>query len=670
MSDDYFLDLLNELEDDRKEFEKELEYKKEIPEDEPILDNEPEVVEEGSVSLAREDLKAYDESSPLDDLFEENLYDYEQKEEDPAFMEILKKPTQEEEEKNEEAFNEMLDALSYSPVDYRTTDILEGSLDFEGDEYRDIASHREMEAEVPKDISFDKLRKRKKPTHSTRKRNIPKVKIRKKRYIPPKDELLRYDAPYLSTYEGGYPTHTIPELLGDPDLGKFEDKKFGLNPRKTRTTREVWTPVFDRWDVLSREIGPDKILLDVILEGRDSLSFRGSKGEVNYKDLVESIYENKRMGNDLKKLFPRLRNERPHKIREAKVDQFDGDADMYCSLETKKEDVMKLVPSTSFSNRITDKLWIREVKYKNRSLVTSQDDRDYIMFLGMFRFAPVSILKNIHGKDMQVVQKELERLKDIGLVRDIAYPALGAIWVNTRLGQRFCESPLAPVGNNAPLPGGMGSALSASLVASFLWNNEANVLNLKDFPYHGRPAGNKFIRGEVLVSESILRSYMRKERKILLEKTNYMKAPYKGYYMEQMRQKKYRLYSDWQREGGLAPEFYMDNSFCWNIFPDNLSTKTFHAPDLVVRRERLNGEPQSIAVEVERKYAYADDYKQTFLAYKDDFINYNRIVWITNSPATAVRIRQGAKMADFKDYDILPFIDKKGAFKVDSVWFY
>lgn len=320
---------------------------------------------------------------------------------------------------------------------------------------------------------------------------------------------------------------------------------------------------------------------------------------------------------------------------------------------------------------------VDEIPIEEVEELTVEDYR-IIDFIGKFRWSFVAILKNINGEDEATTMSRLINMRRQNYLREYHYPGVGTMWtLGPREFEKFGYGLSRVSGNRLPRLGGIPSALGAQFVASYLYGNRVNVLNMKNFPYQGRYEEGKFVDGEFLVSETQIRSSIYRMQNDLVEANGYRKAPYRGYYINQIGVAKREAFVDWRnmaRDYGYdeidSPEFLDGFEFCWSTFPDTtLASKSYHSPDLVVRRERLeDGSPQSIAVEIERKNSTPEEYAETFECYKSDDETYAMVVWITSSSYNANRIKAGAKLAGFKNYKVIPFMNEDGAILVNDYW--
>lgn len=330
--------------------------------------------------------------------------------------------------------------------------------------------------------------------------------------------------------------------------------------------------------------------------------------------------------------------------------------------------------NTSYSNYEKNR-WDRYYKSGDKLLMLTYEDRDIIRFLGQFKYSVSNILKNISGESFTITNGRLEKLKTMGLVNNYAIVGVGEIWTLTNIGIDMAGFNLASVtGAKLPSPVSITSNLGVQFVASFLYNNRVNVLNLKSFPYYGKQMSEEIIRGETLITEAQINSSINNEVKNIIKEQEVYKSPYVGFFTEQVGNKKRESMIEWENmvRNGYdveSPEFIKGMEYCWSIYPSrSVVGISYHNPDLVVKRPRIERKPQSIAIEVERKQSSAEDYRNTFMAYAMDNNTFKYVVWITPFSSNANKIRQGARLANFKNYKVLPLIDENGGVNVSDFW--
>lgn len=341
----------------------------------------------------------------------------------------------------------------------------------------------------------------------------------------------------------------------------------------------------------------------------------------------------------------------------------------------------KLMGSDSkLSRRQRDKLLgigvVKRTSYFGKDKETKIDttfyDRNVLGFLKIFKYSTLGILCNIDGLDEITMEGTLQRMKKNGLIANETVPGVGAIWFLTRTGGAFVDYQMAYVTKKKfPSLTSIEPAIGVGYIASFLWNNRFNVLNLDDFPYHGKIVNGEIVKGETLVSESQIKSSMYKF--FYNEDGNKVATGgAKGEFTKYVALKGEELWRSWQLKGGPSPETIPGNEFLYGVIPRDPRTSLYHLPDLVIQRPRFeDGSPGSIAIEVEKKQSSVKEYYKVMLAYKLDNRLYDKVIWVTNSSYNAKLINLGAKRAGMRpkiDYDIIPFITPQGGVLVDRFW--
>ena len=310
-------------------------------------------------------------------------------------------------------------------------------------------------------------------------------------------------------------------------------------------------------------------------------------------------------------------------------------------------------------------------KDKETKIDTTFYDRNVLEFLKTFKYSTLSLLSNIDGINEIEMEGILQRMKKSGLISNEILPGVGAIWFLTRTGGAFVDYQMSYITKKKfPSFISMEPALGVMYLASHLWNNRFNVLNLDDFPYHGKIIGGEIVRGETLISESQIKSSMYKF--FYNENGEKTVTGNKGDFTRYVTQKGEELWRDWLLRGGESPEMTSGNEFLYGIYPQDPRTSLYHLPDLVIQRPRYSdGSPASIAIEVEKKMSTVEQYFKVMLAYRLDKRLYEKVIWVTNSSYNAKLIDRGARRAQMvpgKDYDIIPFLTPRGGILVDKFW--
>lgn len=278
---------------------------------------------------------------------------------------------------------------------------------------------------------------------------------------------------------------------------------------------------------------------------------------------------------------------------------------------------------------------VLDVRRGNSGSVVSVSDMMILDYLSMFRYSKVIHIQRVLGlKSRGAVNYRLDKLFKLGLVRFSENPLMGKVYYLTSQG-----ASISSVGLSAP-PKFSTSRVDhhnvINHIASHLWNNTLNVLNLPDFPAHNRfdVKSGELVRGERLVSESMLDSSF---NSLTYGDRSAQGAKSVAFSASQ------DLFTEWSLGGKVscAPEFVEGNEFLFYLLSKSGSGSTRVKPDLVVVRDRGESRtPACIAVEVELKRAKRDDLEHKIGIYADDLSIYERVVWVVRSKADKNRIQR------------------------------
>lgn len=311
--------------------------------------------------------------------------------------------------------------------------------------------------------------------------------------------------------------------------------------------------------------------------------------------------------------------------------------------------------------------------FKGRRYRTTVGDMAFLEFLVKFKFANARIMRWINKESQNRAWRKLNRLRDSGLVHSktiIGIPDLfGATEVGVALTGYTLNPGLRPMPKNITISATMG----VNYLAACLWFNSINVLNLEDFPASNRKIpvqedGRDRVVGEMLVSELEIRSSLGKE--INPHSTTMQTLDGERLY-DVISSNVREAVENWEYGGkvGESPEFHLGNEYMWILYPQGTLTLSYHVPDLVVKRDRgPNGEPNSIAVELERHEIPGDKYEKVMLAYKLDEHLYKEVVWVTPNSRTARALEMAAKQVGFTRYRIVPIITEDGTYTKQDIW--
>lgn len=314
-----------------------------------------------------------------------------------------------------------------------------------------------------------------------------------------------------------------------------------------------------------------------------------------------------------------------------------------------------------------------EKYFKGRRYRTTVGDAAMLEFLVKFKFANTRILRWISNEPQGRTWRKLNRLRDNGLVESKALIGIPDLWAATPAGVAISGYDFKPGLRPMPKMITVSSSMGINYIAACLWFNTVNVLNLDDFPANNRiisvqEDGNDRVRGEMLVSELEIRSSLGKE---INPSSTTMQTLGDERLYDVISANVRSEFEKWESSGrfGESPEFSIGNEFMWVLYPTSQLTLSYHVPDLVVRRERgPNGEPRSIAVEMERYEKDSSRYDKTMLAYKLDEYLYEQVVWITPNTRVARALERSAKNVGFTRYTIVPIITETGVYNKQDIW--
>ncbi|HHT97154.1 MAG TPA: hypothetical protein GXZ90_04585 [Clostridiales bacterium] len=314
-----------------------------------------------------------------------------------------------------------------------------------------------------------------------------------------------------------------------------------------------------------------------------------------------------------------------------------------------------------------------ESHFKGRRYRTTVGDTAMLKFLAKFKFANTRILRWISNEPQGRTWRKLNRLRENGLAESKSLIGVPDLWGATSAGMAISGYPFPPGLKPMPKMITISSTMGVNYIAACLWFNTINVLNLDDFPAHNRiislqEDGRERVRGEMLVSEFEIRSSLGKE--INPHSTTMQSLGDERLYDVIATNVRAEV-SKWADGGkiGHSPEFALGNEYMWVLYPMNQLTLSYHVPDLIIKRERgPNGEPKSIAVEMERYEKTSDRYDKTMLAYKLDEHLYEKVVWITPNNRVARALEAAAKQVGFDRYAIVPIITETGIYNKQDIW--
>lgn len=314
-----------------------------------------------------------------------------------------------------------------------------------------------------------------------------------------------------------------------------------------------------------------------------------------------------------------------------------------------------------------------EKHFKGRKYRTTVGDTAMLEFLAKFKYANTRILRWLSNEPQGRTWRKLNRLKNSGLVEDKAIIGIPNLWGATPSGIAVSGYALNPGLRPMPKINTIASDMGVNYIAACLWFNSVNVLNLEDFPAENRVIalqkdGRDRVRGEMLVSELEIRSSLGKE---INPSSTTMKTLGDERLYDVISSNVRQSFEEWEynEKVGESPEFSLGNEYMWVLYPTSQLTLSYHVPDLVVKRDRgPNGEPKSIAIEVERYEKKNNKYEKIMLAYKLDEHLYEKVVWLTPNAKVARALQNAAENVGFDRYSILPIITEDGVYDKQDIW--
>lgn len=310
--------------------------------------------------------------------------------------------------------------------------------------------------------------------------------------------------------------------------------------------------------------------------------------------------------------------------------------------------------------------------FKGKRFRATIGDRDIIQFLAKFKFANTRIISRLRGEPVSRTWRKLQRLKTGGIVADREVIGMGTIWFLTEAGMAFSGYSFMTYRRNSGKTSQMPPIIGANHVAACLWNHSLNVLSLDDYPANNRLIPKKgekeYVRGETLISELEIRSSLGREANPAF---GGVRDGATGNQYAAVGETARAIWHEWNSHGRdkMSPEFELGNEFLWVLYPDSRYTKSFHVPDLILRRERDDdGTPRSIAVEIELNKKSYNRYMETLMAYKLDEDIYEKVIWVTTNASIMRMLSDIATEIGLTKFDVVPMMNEDGLYKNPDIW--
>lgn len=287
------------------------------------------------------------------------------------------------------------------------------------------------------------------------------------------------------------------------------------------------------------------------------------------------------------------------------------------------EEKLELLNSGYYGNVNIGKRIVGET----RSLRLTPNDYIVLDFLAKYKVATPNILSIAVGKDASKVRRRLRRLLKMNLVELKLYGGFKEVWMTSQLGYSLVQDGIFLKVSAS----GLSQALVLAYVGACLYSNRINLLNLSDYPYHGREFMGQVVNGEDVLHEKAIRGSQTKAmykgekfKKLANGKKNY----------SEVQDEVERAWRIWESNGrkGESPEMGEGNEHYFILYPKEWNSQSAVIPDLVIRRPRsADGSSNHIAVEVELKRTKIKDLRAKLWGYYKDKQVYKKVVYVINS---------------------------------------
>ena len=268
------------------------------------------------------------------------------------------------------------------------------------------------------------------------------------------------------------------------------------------------------------------------------------------------------------------------------------------------EEKLELLNSGYYGNVNIGKRIVGET----RSLRLTPNDYIVLDFLAKYKVATPNILSIAVGKDASKVRRRLRRLLKMNLVEMKLYGGFKEVWMTSQLGYSLVQDGIFLKVSAS----GLSQALVLAYVGACLYSNRINLLNLTDYPYHGREFMGQRVNGEDVLHEKAIRGSQTKAM-YKGEKFKKLASGKKNY--SEVQDEVERAWRLWESNGrkGESPEMGEGNEHYFILYP------------------KADGSSNHIAVEVELKRTKIKDLRAKLWGYYKDKQVYKKVVYVINS---------------------------------------
>lgn len=317
--------------------------------------------------------------------------------------------------------------------------------------------------------------------------------------------------------------------------------------------------------------------------------------------------------------------------------------------------------------KVTEAVFGRDAFKRGSKLSFGEKERSFVNFLALFKYANAKQLSALFAESPVTSYNRLKKLRSAGLVVDKALFGAEPVWFLTDAGMLVSGFDLSRVTESKLTFSMFPHQFTVNHVAANLWGGNVNVLNLKNFPAKNRlDIKGRKVLGEELVSELQVQSSFAKLR--LFDKADV--------YLPKIKDTIDREFGAWEKAGGVkfgpSPEQVFGNEYMWMLYPPLEIKLSYHAPDLVMVRPRgKNGQPNSVAIEIELANKSEESYRRTLQAYKYDKRIYRGVVWVCKTAGAANKLKRAADdigLSEDGRISIVPILTADGVFRGKDLW--
>lgn len=270
-------------------------------------------------------------------------------------------------------------------------------------------------------------------------------------------------------------------------------------------------------------------------------------------------------------------------------------------------------------------------------LMGSRREVEIMGFVGLFGWVDVRAVMLLLGVSTRVTAlKYLKGLQGRGCLEAVDIPGLRhTVWVGTRVGLDEFGVGGATVSRKTLGNSEFQHRTLIHYVGAMLVNGAVDVLGLGGLVSGGRVVGGQVARGFSVIPDRVINGAIH--------------GMFRGRAGFDVRDvliaRRGEVLRSWRAAGGVgvSPECYGGNEWMWAVMSSASETK-YHVPDIVCMVPRgEDGEPRSVAVEVERGFGKKPGRLETILGqYKDDRSVFGQVLWLCTGDRMMRKVNEWA----------------------------